>query len=114
MLYEVNQMERMNYREARAYLTNYNRKNKIVSKNQEGPTCVMAAVISQRSLNRTLEERTYLFTNKNKAFVPSKTGYSIIANNLSGSDVNIRLDGYLSEELNGDWEVEYCYIVSEE
>ena len=64
----------------------------------------------------SLEERTYVVSSNNKAFQPNMGGYSIYASSLDGSDCNVRLEGYMAEEGNGErgWKVDYCYLMNME
>lgn len=107
-------MERMTWYEAKHYLTEYNRKHNTVRKNGMCENiCKMVAVISEDSFDKeyTLEERSYIFTNDNKAFIDDMGGYSIYARCMDGSDQGIRLERYVDY---GNWKVEYCYILKED
>ena len=108
-------MERMQWYEAKRYLTEYNRKYNIRSKGTRENICQMVAVISADSFNKeyTLEERSYVFTNDNKAFIDGMGGYSIFSSSLDGSDIGVRLEQYV-EGPNPAWRVEYCYILKED
>lgn len=108
-------MEKMTWPEAVKYLRDYNRKHNITSKG-DGPNCEMVAVISEDSFNRsyTLEERSYVFSNHNKAFMPNMCDYSIFANSLDGSDRGVRLEIYITTGSKYEWKVDYCYIKSED
>lgn len=110
-------MEHMTYLEAKQYLRDFNIKHNITSKGSDGPTCTMVAVISADSFTKeyTFEERSYVFTNKEKVFIPGQLGYSIFATSLDGSD-HCRLEMYLADEQGGKdgWKVEYCYVKSED
>lgn len=56
--------------------------------------------------------RTYAISSYNKAFRPGVGGYSIFGNSLDGTDLGVRLEGYMAEEGNpGGWMVEDCYIL---
>jgi hypothetical protein len=109
-------MEKMSWYDAAKYLRDFNHKYNVTSKSTDGPTCVMVAVISEDSFDKpyTLEERSYAFTNKEKAFIAGMGGYSIFAHSLDGSD-HCRLEGYLTDEHGGKngWKVDYCYIKEE-
>lgn len=110
-------MQKMTWYEAKDYMRDYNRRNNITSKSSDGPTCIMVAVISEDSFDKeySLEERSYRFSNKEKAFISGMSGNSIFADSLDGSDRGVRLECYLNEEGNKDcWKVEYVYIQLEE
>lgn len=65
---------------------------------------------NKREYNR--QERTYIISSNNKAFQPSKGGYSIYGSCLDGTEC-IRLERYMREEYGGTdgWIVEDCCIV---
>lgn len=73
-------------------------------------------VFSQDSFTApyTEEERTYVVSSNNKAFIPGMSGYSIFASSLDGSDINVRIEQYMSDEYGGTdgWKVERCYMKS--
>ena len=58
----------------------------------------------------TETERSYQFSNDNKAFLPNQLGYSIFADCLDGKDLGVRIDCYMRDTEN-PWEVEYCYLL---
>ena len=70
------------------------------------------AVIKQSSFSKpyTETERSYKFTNDNKAFIAGQLGYSIFADCLDGVDLGVRLERYIE---GGGWEVDYCYLLDE-
>lgn len=102
---------RMSWSEAVQYLIEFNKKHGIRTKVGGPATCVMVAVITRDSFSKeyTLEERSYMFTNHNKFFIPENCGNSIFADCLDGKD-SIRLDAYVRTL---SWNVEYCYIKEE-
>ena len=102
---------RMSWKEAVQYLTDFNKKHDISVKGGKPATCVMVAVISQDSFTQeySLESRSYAFTNHNKFFIPSNIGRSIFASSLAGDDCNLRLEPHVPDS----WKVEYCYIKEE-
>ena len=109
-------MQRMTYNEAAEYLRQYNRDHGYTIKGTE-THCTMVAVIAQESFTQeySLEARSYIFTNDNKAFIDGQLGYSIFADAMDGSDNGVRLEQYLEDEGNpGGWKVEYCYILKED
>ena len=109
-------MEQMNWHEAAHYMREYNRKINNRTKGTTDKRCVMVAVISEDSFTQeyTLEERSYEFTNDNKAFIDGMGGYSIFASSLDGSD-HVRLEQYLKDEgIKDGWKVDYVYIKSED
>ena len=108
-------MQKMTWFEAKEYLKNYNKQRGYTSKGTMNEFCRMVAVISEDTFTQpyTLEERSYEFTNDNKAFLDN-LGYSIFATSLDGTDF-VRLENYLADEGNKDgWKVEYCYIKQED
>lgn len=109
-------MERMDWYEAKEYMRQYNDRNGVTSKGTD-KHCTMVAVISEDSFDKkyTLDERSYRFSNDNKAFISGMGGYSIFAGSLDGSDPCVRLEQYLEDEGNKNgWKVEYVYIQSED
>lgn len=108
-------MEHMTWYEAKKYLTEYNRKYNVETKGRTEKTCKMVAVISEDSFEKeySLEERSYIFTNDNKAFIDGMGGYSIFSYSMDGSDIGVRLELYV-EGAKPSWKVEYCYILSED
>lgn len=107
-------MEKYTWEEAKEYLREYNKKNGFKCGNLPTKICRMVAVMKNKGFNRddyTDEERSYVFSNNNKAFLDGMLGYSIHASCLLGEDYP-RLD-YLVEE-NKTWEVDYCYLLSED
>ena len=61
-----------------------------------------------------LLSRTYAVSSNNKAFRPNMGGYSIFGDSLDGTDLGVRLEGYMAEEGNsGGWQVEGCYILEQ-
>ena len=60
-----------------------------------------------------VEARTYEVTSDNKAFQPSKGGYSIFGTSLDMSDINVRLDRYMAVEKGGadGWKIKKCTVI---
>ena len=55
----------------------------------------------------SLLSRTYVVSSNNKVFRPNMGGYSIFGDSLDGTDIGVRLEGYMAEEGNpGGWKVE--------
>jgi hypothetical protein len=52
--------------------------------------------------------RTYRVNSNNKAFQSDMIGSSIFASCLDGTDISLRLDGYLRGE--NAWKIERCYV----
>lgn len=104
--------KKMTWGEAVRYLRDYNKKHGIQTKGADDLKCTMVAVITQGSFNNAYSEesRSYRFTNLNKAFLPNCSSNSIFADSLDGEDCGVRIDYYIPNT----WEVEYCYIESEE
>ena len=62
----------------------------------------------------SLLSRTYAVSSNNKAFRPNMGGYSIFGDSLDGTDIGVRLEGYMAEEGNpGGWQVEDSYILEQ-
>ena len=62
----------------------------------------------------SLLPRTYVVSSNNKAFRPNMGGYSIFGDSLDGTDIGVRLEGYMAEEGNpGGWKVEDCYVLEQ-
>ena len=63
----------------------------------------------------TEEERTYVVSSNNKAFIEGMGGYSIYASSLDGSDENVRLEAYMADEYGGKdgWKIEKCYVTDD-
>jgi len=60
----------------------------------------------------TEEQRTYVVSSNNKAFIEGMGGYSIYASSLDGSDKCVRLEAYMADEHGGEngWKIEKCYM----
>ena len=60
----------------------------------------------------TEEQRTYVVSSNNKAFIEGMGGYSIYASSLDGSDKCVRLEAYMADEHGGKdgWKIEKCYV----
>lgn len=108
-------MEKFSWNEMLDYLREFNKKHNITSKGDSDHVCTVAAVVSEDSFTEkySLEERTYIFTNHNKAVLPNMCSNSIFADSKDGSDRGVKLNEYVGSGKN-DWHVEYCYIISEE
>lgn len=105
-------MNKITWYDAIDYMKAFNKKHNITSKSQNGPKCTIIAVISPKSfeIEYSLEERSYAFTNYNGMFIDTTLDSSIYADSLDGTDPGVRLD-YYTEWM---WQVEYCYIQSED
>ena len=72
-------------------------------------------VFSQDSFTKPYSEasRTYVVSSDNKAFIPGMGVYSIYGSSLDGTDMCVRLEGYMAAEKGGKdgWKVERCYLV---
>ena len=70
-------------------------------------------VFTEDSFDRPYPEeaRTYFVSSDCKAFQPNMGGYSIYGSSLDGSDLCVRLDGYMAAEKGGKdgWKIERCY-----
>jgi len=111
-------MERMTWQEAKEYMRNYNCKNGVTTPGVTDKFCTMVAVMKNKGFNRddyTDEERSYVFTNDNKAFIDGMLEYSIFSANLVYPTTDRpRLERYIDEEYGGPWTVDYVYIKSED
>ena len=71
-------------------------------------------VFTQDSFDKpyTEEQRTYVVSSNNKAFIEGMGGYSIYASSLDGSDKCVRLEAYMADEHGGKdgWKIEKCYV----
>ena len=64
------------------------------------------------NIRYTEEQRTYVVSSNNKAFIEGMGGYSIYASSLDGSDKCVRLEAYMADEHGGKdgWKIEKCYV----
>lgn len=71
-------------------------------------------VFTQDSFEKpyTEEERTYVVSSNNKAFIEGMGGYSIYGSSLDGSDKCVRLEAYMADERGekDGWKIEKCYV----
>ena len=109
-------MEKLNWHEAKEYLTKFNRDHGYSVGSGNSPsdeTTNIVVVFTKDSFNKpyTLEERSYRVSSNNKAFIDGMGGYSIYAQSLDGSDF-CRIEQYMQLEHGGKngWKVDYCYI----
>lgn len=60
-------------------------------------------------------ERTYEVSSDNKAYRPNMGGYSIYGASLDGTDRNVRLEAYMTDERGGKdgWEIEKCFLIED-
>lgn len=70
-------------------------------------------VFSEDSFDKPypIESRTYVVSSNNKAFQSGIGGYSIYGSSLDGTDVCVRLDGYMRCE--NPWKIEGCYMIED-
>lgn len=70
-------------------------------------------VFSEDSFDKPypIESRTYVVSSNNKAFQSGMGGYSIYGSSLDGTDVCVRLDGYMRCE--NPWKIERCYMIED-
>ena len=103
--------ERFTWREAKELMWKFNEERGYTTKGCNDEQLTMVAVITPESFNRnyTEIERSYAFTNDNKAFLPNQCSNSIFSDCLDGRDWGVRLDWYIPSE----WTVDYCYIMKE-
>lgn len=106
----MEQKKRFTWYEMREYLRKFNEERGYTTTGtKEHVTAV--AVITADSFNKpyTEEQRSYAFTNDNKAFLPDQCSNSIFSRCLDGTDDGVRLDLYIPT----DWKVEYCYLMED-
>jgi hypothetical protein len=98
------------WHEARELMWKFNKENGYTTKGNN-KHLYMVAVITEDSFDRkySLTERSYEFSNDNKAFLPNQSSNSVFADCLDGKDFGVRLDWYIPTE----WKVEYCYVVED-
>lgn len=93
----------------------YNEMKTLFRKSEkEGKHITGYVVFTEDSFDKpySLDERTYVVSSDNKAFIEGMGGYSIFASSLDGSDLCVRIEKYMSAEQGGKngWKVERCYI----
>jgi len=107
----------INYAQLCENMRSFNEQNKVTAKGKSG-AIKGVIVFTQDSFNKelTVEERSYLVTSSNKAWISGNGGYSIYGSALDGTDPFVRLDQLMKLECGGKdgWEVEYCYMLEEE
>lgn len=105
----------MSWAEATEYMREFNKAHNITTKS--GLEVAIVAVMkaegfSDDGKDYSETERSYVFSNLNKAFLPNMIGYSIFSNCLDKKDLNVRLDWYVDEEgIKDGWKVDYCYLM---
>ena len=106
-------MNKMTWTEVVEAMWKFNKENNVTSKGI-GPELTAVVVFAQESFTTqyTEQERSYEFSNQNKAFIPNMCSNSIFGNCLDGKDTGVRLDWYIHNP-NG-WRVEYCYLVEKD
>lgn len=89
-------------------------KDKFRQAEREHKSTVGYIVFSADSFDKpyTEEQRTYVVSSNNKAFIEGMGGYSIYGSSLDGVDKCVRLEGYMAAEYGGEngWKVERCYM----
>lgn len=105
----------MDWAEATEYMRKFNKAHNITSKSGRPEIKIVAVMKSEGFADNGKEyseiERSYEFSNLNKAFLPNMIGYSIFSDCLDKIDRGVRLDWYIAAEGNKDgWKVDYCYI----
>ena len=103
-------MNKMTWTQAVKAMRDFNKENNITSKGI-GPDLDIVVVFTEDSFNKpyTEKERSYVFSNHNKAFIPDMCSNSIFGNCLDGTDQGVRLDWYIHDT----WKVDYCYLMEE-
>ena len=107
-------MQKITWGEAKEYLRNFNRENGYgCGKGSCDKIVNVVVVFTENSFTKPydLEASSYRVCNDNKAFLDGMCGYSIYGSSLDGSDVCVRLEGYMELEHGGKngWKVDYCY-----
>ena len=102
--------ERFTWSEAKELMWKFNEEHGYATKGCKERITVIA-VITPESFDKPYTEiqRSYAFTNDNKAFLPNQCSNSIFSYCLDGTDDGVRLDWYVPKE----WKVDYCYIMKE-
>lgn len=99
----------MTYLELKAVFQKWNRES-----HKEALTAHIIFTMDSFDREYSLLSRTYAVSSNNKAFRPNMGGYSIFGDSLDGTDIGVRLEGYMAEEGNpGGWKVEDCYILDQ-
>lgn len=104
------EIKKITWTNAKHMMCEFNKIYGIKVKGQmSSPKLEMIAVMTPDSfmIDYTEFERSYKFTNDNKAFMPDALSNSIFASCLDGTDPNVRLDFLVGDE----WEVDYCYVL---
>lgn len=98
------------WHEARELMRKFNKERGYSTKGNK-EHLYMVAVIKEDSFNEpySLTERSYAFSNDNKAFLPNQSSNSVFADCLDGRDLGVRLDWYIPTV----WKVDYCYIMED-
>ena len=99
-------MKKYTWSEMTAFMRQFNEENGVTCKGV-GPTIKAIVVFTEDSFKDyyTETQRSYEFSNQNKAFIAGQCSNSIFADCIDGSDNGVRLDYYI-----GDWKVDYCYL----
>lgn len=96
----------MTYKELKEMFRKHNKESKV--------PIVGYIVFTEDSFDKpyTREERTYLVSSNNKAYLEGMAGYSVFGDCLDGKDLNVRLDWVMKSERGGrnGWVVEDCYL----
>lgn len=99
----------MTYLELKAVFQKWNRES-----HKEALTAHIIFTMDSFDREYSLLSRTYAVSSNNKAFRPNMGGYSIFGDSLDGTDIGVRLEGYMAEEGNpGGWKVDGCYILEQ-
>ena len=110
-------MNKISYEELCNAMRTFNEVNNVVSCGGCKQLLKGVIVITEDSFNQsyTLEERSYVVNNDNKAWISGMLGYSIYGSSLDGVDRNVRLENYLACERGGKngWKIDYCYLLKE-
>ena len=95
-------------------MSNREMKERFRQAERENNHTVGYIVFTQDSFDKpyTEEQRTYVVSSDNKAFIEGMGGYSIYASSLDGSDRCVRIEAYMADEHGGQdgWKIERCYM----
>lgn len=105
-------MEKLSYAGLCSKMYDFNR---LHDHNKESIRGVIVFTEDSFTQKYSLEERSYVVSSNNKAWIAGMGGYSIFGSSLDGSDPGVRLDQYMRTEKGGEngWKVDYCYMLED-
>lgn len=111
-IYQVPEYIEMTYSELKSILTEHENKRQYKEK-----PLTARIVFAKDSFQDyySKESRTYEFTSDNKIFQSKMRGYSLFGSAIDGSDNEVRLEQYMSDEFGGaeGWKIEKCFLKKE-